>query len=100
MKCAKCLMFTNSNDIKIKLEIDGKISLSSYVLIVVFKNLQAIEEKELSDLSKIIIYIQNNVIVLFELGGFLFCSNQISYMLMLWNLEKYKNKRQKSVIGC
>ena len=70
------------------------------VLIVVFKNLQAIEEKELSDLSKIIIYIQNNVIVLFELGGFLFCSNLISYMLMLWNLEKYKNKRQKSVIGC
>ena len=52
--CMKCLKFTNSNNIKIKREIDEKINLSSQCTDCIFIRFETIDRKELSDLLKTI----------------------------------------------
>lgn len=66
MKTLKCSKFSNGNYIKIKWEIDGKINLCSDCIECDFKKLTTVNE-ELNDLLKIINYISNIIIVLFEM---------------------------------
>ena len=47
--CIKCVKFKNNNNIKVKLEIDGKINLYSHYIDCRFKNFETINIIELSD---------------------------------------------------
>ena len=45
--CIKCLKFTNSDNVEIKHEVDGKINLHSYCFECGFENVENIDREEL-----------------------------------------------------